>query len=85
MFEATDPEHPAGIINLDGEPDPSFAFGRAAFLRIGSSKTTRASISGPASVSPTTRTGSGNTVVSGGWGMMFQPLDPQNFEAMQSG
>ena len=27
MFEATDPENPAGIINLDGEPDPSFTFG----------------------------------------------------------
>ena len=33
MFEATDPEHPAGIINLDGEPDPTFAFGATASCR----------------------------------------------------
>ena len=26
-FEATDAENPAGIINLDGQPDPTFAFG----------------------------------------------------------
>ena len=29
--------------------------------------------------------GNGNTVVSGGWGLMFQSIDPQVFEALQIG
>ena len=27
QFEGTDPENPAGIVNLDGEPDANFTFG----------------------------------------------------------
>ena len=78
-FEATDPENPAGIINLDGEPDPSFTFGPP--------RSPDEIFEDDASGNFGPRAGfafnpdeEGRTVISGGWGMMFQPLDPQNFE-----
>jgi len=79
MFEGTDPENPAGIINLDGEPDPSFQFGPVRTAdRIFEDD---ANINlGPRAGFAYNPDGGGHTVISGGWGMMFQPLDTQNFE-----
>jgi hypothetical protein len=78
-FEATDPEHPAGIINLDGEPDPTFAFGapRPADRIFEDDKGVNLGPRIGFAYNPDAR---GKMVVSGGWGMMFQPLDTQNFE-----
>ena len=78
-FEATDPENPAGIINLDGEPDPSFTFGPPRSperdLRGRRVRELRSSCR----LRLQSRRGRAHGG-SGGWGMMFQPLDPQNFE-----
>jgi len=78
-FTATDPQHPAGIINLNGEPDPTFAFGspRPADRIFEDDKGINLGPRIGFAYNPDAR---GRTVVSGGWGMMFQPLDTQNFE-----
>jgi hypothetical protein len=79
MFEGTDPENPAGIINLDGEPDPSFKFGAPRSADRIFNNDAKVNL-GPRVGFAYNPDGSGHTVLSGGWGMMFQPLDTQNFE-----
>jgi hypothetical protein len=78
-FEATDPENPAGIINLDGVPDPSFAFGppRPADKIFEDDKGLNL---GPRLGFAYNPDGNGRMVFTGGFGMMFQPFDTQNFE-----
>jgi Carboxypeptidase regulatory-like domain/TonB dependent receptor-like, beta-barrel len=79
-----DPESTAGFVNLDGQPDPSFTFGPPRSLdRIVEDD---AGINlGPRIGFVYNPDGNGNTVVSGGWGLMFQSIDPQVFEGMQIG
>ena len=78
-FEATDAENPAGIINLDGQPDPTFAFGppRDADHIFDDDRGINLAPRVGVNYNPD---GRGKMVINGGWGMMFQPLDAQNFE-----
>ena len=79
-----DPANPAGFINLDGEPDPSFTFGppRSPDQIVEDDKGINL---GPRIGFAYNPDGNGNTVISGGWGLMFQSIDPQVFEALQIG
>ena len=79
VFEGTDPENPAGIINLDGLPDPSFTFGAPRSADRIFEDDAKLNL-GPRVGFAYNPDGGGHTVLSGGWGMMFQPLDTQNFE-----
>jgi outer membrane receptor protein involved in Fe transport len=79
MFEGTDPENPAGIVNLDGAPDPSFRFGAVRSADRIFEDDAKINL-GPRAGFAYNPDGGGRTVLSGGWGMMFQPLDTQNFE-----
>jgi hypothetical protein len=79
IFEGTDPENPAGFVNLFGVADPSFTFGpprdpdRIYEDDAGLNLAPRIGFAYNVG-------GTGKTVVSGGWGMMYQPFDTQNFE-----
>jgi outer membrane receptor protein involved in Fe transport len=78
-FTPTDPDNPAGIVNLDGQPDPSFTFGapRPADQIFADDRSVNL---GPRLGFAYNPDGAGRMVINGGWGMMFQPLDTQNFE-----
>jgi Carboxypeptidase regulatory-like domain/TonB dependent receptor-like, beta-barrel len=82
--EGLDPTHPAGFVNLDGEPDPSFTFGapRSPDRIVEDDKGINV---GPRIGFAYNPDGNGNAVVSGGWGLMFQSMDPQVFESLQIG
>src|SRR5439155_26406614 len=78
-FEPTDADNPAGIVNLDGAPDPTFSFGAPPSPdRIFDDD--RGVNLGPRVGFAYNADGNGRMVINGGWGMMFQPLDTQNFE-----
>src|SRR5207244_5678241 len=78
-FEPTDADNPAGIVNLDGAPDPTFSFGAPRSPdRIFDDD--RGVNLGPRVGFAYNADGNGRMVINGGWGMMFQPLDTQNFE-----
>lgn len=79
-----DPEHPAGFINLDGQPDPSFTFGppRSPDKIVEDDKGINV---GPRIGLAYNPDGNGTTVISGGWGLLFQSIEPQAFESMQIG
>ncbi len=79
VFTPLDPENPAGIVNLDGEPDPSFTFGPPRSPDEIFENDEGINI-GPRVGFAYNPDGRGAMVISGGWGMMFQPLDTQNFE-----
>ena len=74
-----DPDVPASIVNLDGALNESFAFGGLRPLdRI--YEDDKGLNLGPRIGFAYNIDGSGTTVVNGGWGLMFQPYDVQNFE-----
>jgi len=81
---SADPEVPAGFVNLDGDPDPSFTFGqpRSPDEIVEDDKGINV---GPRIGFAYSADGNGHTVISGGYGMMFQSIDPQVFEGMQIG
>ena len=78
-ISGADPSVPASIVNLDGLLDENFTFGPLRPLdRI--YEDDKGLNLGPRAGFAYNVDGRGNTVVSGGWGMMFQPFDTQNFE-----
>jgi hypothetical protein len=79
-----DPTVVSGFINLDGQPDPTFVFGppRSPDHIYDDDKGINV---GPRIGVAYNPDGRGNTVISGGWGLMFQPLEPQILESMQIG
>ncbi|MBI1874158.1 MAG: TonB-dependent receptor [Acidobacteria bacterium] len=75
----TNPDNPAGIFNLDGLQDRKFTFGpkrdpARIFEDDGGVNL------GPRIGFAYNVDGAGTMIVRGGWGMMFQPIDVQNFE-----
>ena len=82
--DPADPANPAGIINRDGPLTPNFAFGpeRSPDEIVEDDKGINV---GPRIGFAYNPDGNGNTVVSGGWGLMFQSIDPQIFESLQIG
>lgn len=74
-----DPNVPASIVNLDGPLTENFTFGPLRPLdRI--YEDDKGLNLGPRIGFAYNVDGTGTTVVNGGWGLMFQPYDVQNFE-----
>jgi hypothetical protein len=79
-----DPEHPAGVLNLDGQPDPSFTFGPPRSPdSIGEDD--KGINVGPRIGLAYNPDGRGNTVITSGWGLLFQGVSAQILESMQFG
>jgi outer membrane receptor protein involved in Fe transport len=78
-ISGADPNVPASIVNLDGLLDANFNFGPLRPLdRI--YEDDKGLNLGPRAGFAYNIDGRGRTVLNGGWGMMFQPFDTQNFE-----
>jgi outer membrane receptor protein involved in Fe transport len=73
-----DPDVPAGITNLDGRPDENFNFG--PLRPIDEIYADDAGLNLGPRIGFNYNPDDGKTVVNGGFGMMFQPFDTQNFE-----
>lgn len=73
-----DPNVPAGLTNLDGHPDANFNFG--PLRPIDKIYDDDAGVNLGPRVGFNYNPDDGKTVVNGGWGLMFQPFDTQNFE-----
>jgi len=78
-ISGADPSVPASIVNLDGVPDEKFTFGPLRPLERIYDDDAGLNL-GPRIGFNYNLDGKGTTVVNGGWGMMFQPYDNQNFE-----
>lgn len=78
-ISGVDPNIPASIVNLDGVPNEKFTFGPLRPLDRIYDDDAGLNL-GPRIGFNYNLDGKGTTVVTGGWGMMFQPYDNQNFE-----
>ena len=82
--EGTNPQFPAGFQNLNGQPNPEFVFGSLRPVDEINADDSGINV-GPRIGFAYNPDGVGDTVISGGWGLSFQPIDPQVYEGMQIG
>ena len=79
VIKPKDESQQAGIVNLDGLQDQSFHFGPQRPLDSIYDDDKGLNL-GPRIGFAYNVDGAGHLIINGGWGMMFQPFDTQNFE-----